>query len=85
MMRMETPEGLLLIRATINLPGLRRGEQALVDPEEEYIAECLASGVIVVTDAEMPAGVALGDAQALAASPRPTPTGEPADGTGGRA
>lgn len=36
----ETPR-LMLVRATIHLPGLPRGKLALVDPGEPYIQRCL--------------------------------------------
>lgn len=48
---METPEGLLLVRATINLPDLRVGEEALVDLTDKYVADCLAARFIVPVEA----------------------------------
>jgi hypothetical protein len=35
------------VRATINLPGLARGKEALVDPDDPYIAGCLERGRLV--------------------------------------
>lgn len=35
------------VRATINLPGLRLGQTAFVDPSDPYIADCLAAELIV--------------------------------------
>lgn len=40
-----TPD--LLVEATVNLPGLRRGERAHVDPALPYIADCLARELVV--------------------------------------
>ncbi len=44
-------EGLLLVRATVNLPGLRAGEHALVDPEDPYMRGALRSTKLVEADA----------------------------------
>lgn len=38
------------VRATINLPGLRLGQTAIVDPADPYIADCLAAELIVPLD-----------------------------------
>jgi hypothetical protein len=35
------------VTATINLPGLGLGREALVDPDDPYIADCLARGYLV--------------------------------------
>lgn len=35
------------VRATINLPGVRRGDVVLVDPENEYVAACIDAGYLV--------------------------------------
>lgn len=43
----ELPEGLLLVRATINLPGLRVGEHAFVDPEDDYMRDALRTLALV--------------------------------------
>lgn len=43
-------DGLLIVRATVNLAGLRAGETALVDPRQPYIASCLARELIVPVD-----------------------------------
>lgn len=40
-------DGHLLVRATMNLPGLRRGQHALVDPRSSYIAGALRSQALV--------------------------------------
>lgn len=37
----KTPGDLILVRATVNLHGLRAGRLAWVDPKEEWIAEAL--------------------------------------------
>ena len=42
-----SPVETLAVVATINLPGLLRGAAADVDPEDEYIAACLAGGYLV--------------------------------------
>ena len=42
-----SPVETLAVVATINLPGLLRGVAAAVDPEDEYIAACLAAGYLV--------------------------------------
>lgn len=40
-------KGLYLVRATLNLPGLRRGAHALVDPSDPYMEGALGSGALV--------------------------------------
>jgi N-acetyl-anhydromuramyl-L-alanine amidase AmpD len=40
-------EGLIEVRATISLPGLRCGEVAWVDPADPYVTDCLAGGHLV--------------------------------------
>lgn len=37
----------LLVRSTVNLPGLRLGQQAFVDPEDPYIKTCLEGQLVV--------------------------------------
>lgn len=37
----------LHVRATISLPGLRVGEEAIVDSENDYVALCLERGYLV--------------------------------------
>lgn len=37
----------ILVRSTINLPGLSAGEEALVDPTASYIQDCLRAQFIV--------------------------------------
>lgn len=43
-------DGRVFVRATINLPGLRAGREAWVDPEEEYVKVCLAASYLVAVD-----------------------------------
>jgi hypothetical protein len=43
---------LVLVRATVNLPGLVCGQEALVDPSVPYIAECLEARLVVPADTE---------------------------------
>lgn len=54
---MSTPEeeveavvkpSLVVARATISLDGLPFGHTAVVDPSNEYVSMCLASGYLVV-------------------------------------
>lgn len=45
-------EDKILARATIGLPGLPLGREALVDPSDPYIADCLARGYLVVVAEE---------------------------------
>jgi hypothetical protein len=42
----------VLVRATINLAGLRVGEYALVDPRDDYIKDALGADHLVVVDEE---------------------------------
>lgn len=42
----------MIVRATVNLPGLQRGKMAETDPEVPYIARCLAAGYLVEVDTE---------------------------------
>lgn len=44
-------EGKVLVRATVNLAGLRRGEYALVDPLDPYMRGVLRSQKLVEADA----------------------------------
>jgi hypothetical protein len=37
----------ILVRATINLPGLAAGVQALVDPEDEYMRRAIEAKYLV--------------------------------------
>jgi hypothetical protein len=37
----KTPGDLILVRATMNLHGLRAGKMAWVDPSEDWIADAL--------------------------------------------
>lgn len=46
----------MIVRATINLPGLRRGEEAEVDPQVPYIARCLEARYIVEIEPEVDRG-----------------------------
>jgi hypothetical protein len=48
----EAPEGAVLVRATVNLPGLRFGEYAYVDPEDEYMGAALRSSLLVLAEPE---------------------------------
>lgn len=41
---------LIEARATINLSGIRAGKTALVDPNDPYIARCIANGFLVPTE-----------------------------------
>ncbi len=40
------------VRATINLPGLRAGAVVWVDPENEYVADCIEAGFLVPVEEE---------------------------------
>lgn len=42
-----TDDRLIEVRAAIHLPGLPVGAVALVDPDEPYVARCLAAGYVV--------------------------------------
>lgn len=43
----------ILVRATVNLPGLKVGQFANVDPDDPYIADCLRTELVVpVLDGE---------------------------------
>ena len=42
----------MIVRATINLPGLARGQEAEADPEVTYIATCLEAGYLVEVETE---------------------------------
>lgn len=46
----EEERGPLRVRATINLPDLDRGQEALVDPSDEWIRDALAEGWLTPTD-----------------------------------
>jgi hypothetical protein len=46
-----TLDGLLLVRATIGMSGLRAGEHAMVDPEEQFVRDALAGQVLVPAEA----------------------------------
>jgi hypothetical protein len=37
----------IVVRATVNLPKLKVGRTALVDPKEPYVAACLNGGLVV--------------------------------------
>lgn len=37
----------IVVRATINLPGVKRGEIILADAESEYVQQCLAASYLV--------------------------------------
>lgn len=41
---------LLLVRAAVNLPGLRLGWEAPVDPNDPYIARLIVAGLLVPVD-----------------------------------
>lgn len=51
---MRTFDGLLLVRATIGMSGLRAGEHALVDPDEQFVKDALAGRVLVPAEAAPP-------------------------------
>lgn len=40
------------VRATISLPGLSLGREALIDPGDPYMADCLARGYLQRLTAE---------------------------------
>jgi hypothetical protein len=44
---------MMRVRATVNLPGLRRGHVATIDPDDLYMKGCLRGG-LVVPDSEQP-------------------------------
>lgn len=49
----ELQEGATVeVRATINLPGLNRGQVARADPEAPYVRDALAAGYLVLVDEE---------------------------------
>jgi len=48
----DLPEGVVLVRATVRLPGLALGEYAYVDPEDGYMAAAIDSGLLVVESEE---------------------------------
>ena len=37
----------ILVRATVNLPKLKAGQTATVDPTVPYVARCLEAGLVV--------------------------------------
>lgn len=41
---------LIVVRATVNLSGLRAGQQVRVDPSDDYIKACLSAGLVVRVD-----------------------------------
>lgn len=41
---------MILVRATINLPGLPAGQQAMADPEDPDVKACLEATYLVVVD-----------------------------------
>lgn len=49
----ELQQARILVRATINLPGLNAGETALADPTEPYIQDCLRAQFIVPLPAHL--------------------------------
>lgn len=52
---MTLPTGLVLVRATVNLPGLRFGDYAYVDPEDDYMRGLIDASLLVVElDADLP-------------------------------
>lgn len=60
---------LLLVRATINMRGLRRGEEAWVDQDVPYIAAALAAEhLVVVEDGRAYIAAALADGSGGSAS-----------------
>ncbi len=48
--RRRKPKRKVLVRATVNLPGLRAGREAIVDPSTEYVKRVLAAGYLVPVD-----------------------------------
>jgi hypothetical protein len=46
---------MILVRATVNLPGLKCGRTALVDPEEPYVRKCLLGGLVIAAAPASPA------------------------------
>ncbi len=38
----------VVVRATVNLPNLRRGDEALSDPEHPYVAKCIRAGLVEI-------------------------------------
>lgn len=42
--------GLVRVRASVNLAGLRRGTEALVNPDDPYIAALIKKGILVRQD-----------------------------------
>lgn len=49
---MEDSEG-IIVRATVNLPGLRAGAYELVDPHDPYIAGLLKATFLVPAEDEV--------------------------------
>jgi hypothetical protein len=49
----EDAPRMIVARATVNLQGLRRGREAVVDPSIPYIARALETGALVSSE---PAG-----------------------------
>lgn len=47
-------DGFLLVRATVNLPGLRAGYYAYVDPEDDYMRGLLAANLLVEAEEKAP-------------------------------
>lgn len=40
----------IVVRATVHLPGLGVGQEALADPTDPYVAECLEHALVVPVD-----------------------------------
>lgn len=74
----------VLVRATVHLPGLKLGQEAIVDSEDPYIASCLEAQLIVRIDFATNAGVSELPAAAGAAGSAEGLRGEavPLDGEG---
>lgn len=53
----DIPSRMMLVRATIHLPGLARGQLALVDPADAYIRRCLRASWLHPLPAEEQPGL----------------------------
>lgn len=52
-------DGLIAVRATIALRGLRPGAEALVDPTDDYVQMCLDAGYLVAIEPDSANAVAI--------------------------
>lgn len=41
---------MILVRATINLPGLAAGQEAMADPDDPDVRACLEAKYLVIVD-----------------------------------